>query len=301
MKICYVDEAGCCGALPLSTSDIQPVLAITGVIIDVQNLREATLELLHLKHRFYPGASPATTTYLGRILGEVKGADLRRDLCAGRRKRRTAGGFLQGVLALCEKADVRIVGRVWIKAPGRAFKGQSVYAVTLADIARHFQDYLERTNDVGVIVADSRSAALNSQMSHSIFTRKFKSGGDDYDRIIDLPTFGHSDNHAGLQIADLLASAILFPVAAYSYCRGHIQSIHIRAGYDHVKADYITRVRRLQHRYQEANGRWRGGLTVSDAIAARSTSVLFDIPPPQIVTLHEAARLLPLFRGSTAA
>jgi hypothetical protein len=40
-----------------------------------------------------------------------------------------------------------------------------------------------------------------------------------------MPLFGHSDNHAGIQAADLLCSAFLFPMATYMYCLGHIKTI----------------------------------------------------------------------------
>jgi hypothetical protein len=32
-----------------------------------------------------------------------------------------------------------------------------------------------------------------------------------------MPTFGHSENHAGLQLADLVCSALLFPMAMDAY------------------------------------------------------------------------------------
>jgi len=281
VKICYVDEAGCCGALPSANSDVQPVLVVAGLIIDYTRLHEATKELLHLKHKFFPGASPSNTTYLGRILGEVKGADLRRDFCCGRRKNRATKGFLNGVLNICGNADARLVGRIWIKEPGASFDGRSVYASSLQAIAEYYHDYLARADDLGMIVADSRTASLNSQMSHSIFTQKFKSSGDDFDRIIDLPTFGHSDNHAGLQIVDALCSAIIFPIAAHTYCTGLIRSVHLRPKYAELKAQYIEKIEAMQHRYKEASGRWRGGLVVSDAMTKRSGKLFFEVPPSE--------------------
>jgi len=44
--------------------------------------------------------------------------------------------------------------------------------------------------------------------------------GDLYDRLIELPTFAHSDNHAGLQVADAMCSALLTPIAVNTYCAG---------------------------------------------------------------------------------
>lgn len=60
-----------------------------------------------------------------------------------------------------------------------------------------------------------------------------------------------------------------------SYCRGHVQSLHVRSGYADIKSRYVTDINGLQHRYQEASGRWKGGLVVSDGLAQRPGSVLF--------------------------
>ena len=38
---------------------------------------------------------------------------------------------------------------------------------------------------------------------------------DAYDRLMEMPMFGHSDNHAGIQAADMICSAFLFPMAAF--------------------------------------------------------------------------------------
>jgi hypothetical protein len=42
---------------------------------------------------------------------------------------------------------------------------------------------------------------------------------------MEVPSFGHSDNHAGLQLADLICSAFLWPMAMHAYCEGHITVI----------------------------------------------------------------------------
>jgi hypothetical protein len=220
--------------------------------------------------------SPENTTYLGRILEEVKGAELRRDFCAGKRSRRAATGFVNGIFKIVEESKAKVVGRVWVKSPGEPFKGRSVYSKSLQSIAHSFHDYLSRTNDLGIIVCDSRNAAQNAQMSHSIFTQKFRSGGDAYDRIIDLPTFGHSKNHAGLQVADILCSAVVIPMAIHTYVESHLNSIHVRPGYKLIKQNYVKRLSSLQHRYQEANGKWRGGFIVSDALSKSPGGLLFD-------------------------
>ena len=74
MKICYIDEAGCTGHLPTSTSDVQPVLAFCGFILDAAHLKDATIRLIDAKRKFFPGLAPGSTK-LGWILKEVKGSD----------------------------------------------------------------------------------------------------------------------------------------------------------------------------------------------------------------------------------
>jgi len=113
-------------------------------------------------------------------------------------------------------------------------------------------------------------------VAHAIFTQKFRIAGDPYASIWEMPTFGHSNNHVGLQVADLLASALLFPIAAFAYCTGHITNgTHVKAGYSILRERYGERLRHLQFRYQDQGQRWRGGITVSDAHAHRNGAHLF--------------------------
>ena len=57
----------------------------------------------------------------------------------------------------------------------------------------------------------------HNDVSHSIFTQKFSPAARNYQRLVELPTFGHSENHAGLQICDIVCSALLFPIACFAY------------------------------------------------------------------------------------
>jgi hypothetical protein len=276
LKICYIDEAGCTGALISNTSDIQPVLAVTGLIIDYGQLHILTERFLNLKQRFFPGAMPASTKHMGWMLLEVKGADLRKDACAASRNlKRHAFGFLHELIKICEECSAKIVGRVWVKGIGEPINGTSIYTYSIQTIYTDFQNYLNQENDIGFVIADSRWKQLNTPVAHSIFTQKFKGTGDSYDRIIELPAFSHSDNHAGLQIADAICSAIVTPIAVHTYCEGHVTSVHVRPGYEDIKARFAARICALQHRYREASGRARGGLTISDGIGHRPGGLMF--------------------------
>ncbi|UWR91263.1 DUF3800 domain-containing protein [Phaeobacter inhibens] len=276
MKICYIDEAGCTGGLPTTTSSIQPTLTISGIFLDYSKLHQLTTDLIELKQRFFPKLLPITATHLDWIKAEVKGSDLRKRVCSGSRSdTRHAFGVLDKTTTLIERAEAKLVGRVWVKGIGKEMKGIPVYTSSIQSIYSDFQRYLTETNDYGFVVADSRVQHLNTQVAHSIFTQKFKGTGDAYDRIIELPAFSHSDNHAGLQVSDLLASAFITPIAINTYCEGHLTSVHVRSKYHLIKDKYRTWLKGLQYRYKEASGRSRGGIIVSDSLSARPGGEMF--------------------------
>lgn len=276
MKICYVDEAGCTGALATSTCPIQPTLILTATIIDYSKLHQLTDAWLNLKQNLFPSLAPASTTHMGWILPEVKGSDLRKGACSSsRNERRHSFRVLDKTLSILEGADAKLTGRVWVKGIGQPLNGRSVYTFSVQSIYTDFQNYLTKENDIGVVILDGRLKHLNTPVAHSVFTQKFKGTGDSFDRIVELPAFSHSDNHAGIQITDVVCSGILTPMAVETYCSGHVTNVHVRAGYSDVKRVFSPRIRRLQHRYQEASGRPRGGFVVSDNLTARSGSELF--------------------------
>ena len=125
-----------------------------------------------------------------------------------------------------------------------------------------------------MIIADSRMKPDNAIVAHSIFTKKF-GHNDVYPHILELPVFSHSDNHAGLQLADLLCSALLFPIAAYAYCTGHItHSPHVHPKFEELRTVFGARLHSLQYRFTET-GRTYGGITVHDSIAQRHGGFLF--------------------------
>lgn len=276
MYFCYVDEAGCTGGLPSAQSSIQPVFTLVGLAVEHSRIADLTRDFLKLKQRFFPGLMANATYYLDRVLQEVKGSELRADIrSTSRRRRRAAIGFLDHLLSLVEASDARLFGRVLIKSIGDQINSRAIYTASTQAICQYFQAFLGIRADEGVIIADSRTKAQNARVAHSIFTRKFKVAGDDYDRILEMPTFGHSENHAVLQIVDAICSGLVFPMAAHAYCSGRITSIHVSENYGQLRDRFGERLKRLQFRYQDASGRWRGGLTMSDALGHRQGSFLF--------------------------
>lgn len=173
------------------------------------------------------------------------------------------------------RCDARVFGRVWIKGIAAPINGTAIYTSSIQALCATFQNFLDARGEQGIVIADSRRPSQNARVSHSIFTQKYKVSGDPFHRIVEMPTFGHSENHAGIQIADLLCSALLFPMAVHSYCSGHVTNIHVRPGYEILKRRFGSVLKALQHRYQDENLRWRGGVTVSDELQRRSGGLLF--------------------------
>lgn len=276
MHLCYVDEAGCPGALPSPNSQIQPSLVLCGLIIPAQHLGNLTNRFLQLKCRFDPSIRRGTRHFLDTAKKELKGSDLRREIrIAGRNRRRYIFSFLDDVLDLLAEIDAKLLARIYIKNPGAPFDGRAVYASSIQQICTGFERHLAANSSTGLIIADSRTPALNSVVAHSIFTQKFQVAGDCYPHILEMPTFGHSENHVPIQITDLLCSALLVPMAHDVYCQGHINSIHVNDRDALIRERYAVRLRSLGYRYMD-NGRLRGGITLNDAIAHRSASALFQ-------------------------
>jgi hypothetical protein len=281
MFVFYTDEAGCTGALPSAMSPVQPVFILAGLVLREDRLKPVTHDLLNLKQRYFPRLLPASANFLDWITAEVKGADVRRQVRGtSRDNRRHALGVMDKLLALLERHDAKVLGRLYVKPIGGPFAGKAVYTSAVQSLATDFQQFLQTANADGLMIMDSRNKPLNVNVSHSVFTQKFKATGDAYDRLLEMPLFGHSDNHAGIQVADLLCSALLFPMATYAYCQGHVNNLHVDIRYMVIRDRFGERIKRLQFRYQDATKWWRGGITVSDGIGHQKGSLLFGPATP---------------------
>jgi hypothetical protein len=209
------------------------------------------------------------------VLTEVKGGEvLQMTRSDSRNKRRQADLIRTELLDLVEEYGCRLLGRIWVKELGKSLKPEATYCYAVQDISLHFSQYLLRESSTGLLIADGRSQSLNVPVAHSVFTQKWRAGGDPYPPLLEVPLFAHSDNHVGLQIADLIASTLIFPMAAYTYGAA-ARSVHGSPRYQPVRDSYGHRLRDLQYRYRDETGRWRGGLVVSDPAGKRSGSLLF--------------------------
>ena len=125
------------------------------------------------------------------------------------------------------------------------------------------------------MIADSRNKAKNANISHSVFTQWYSLAGNPYPNLIEVPTFGHSDNHAGLQLSDMLCSALLFPIVAERCCLPYmVDQTHCHAQHATLRTRYGQALRALEYRYQQA-GAWCGGVHLSDPLGGRRAPDLF--------------------------
>ena len=273
----FIDESGCTGQLlTKGNTPVQPVLVIAGIIIAAHELPFLTGELLRLKRRFYPAHFAAQPHQLDAILHELKGSLLRAAIAQGSAKERVhAIGLLDNIIGLLQGSNSLLLARVLVKGIGVPIDRTAVYTAAVQSLTSHFQTFLEVRQSNGLIVADSRTYYQNWPVSHSIFTQKFRSAGDRLDRLTEIPVFGHSLNHCGLQLCDLVCSALIAPIAINSFCVGHIQSVHVKPGFARIKTRYSAAIRAMQFRYQLSATRWTGGITVNDQLSHRSGASFF--------------------------
>lgn len=273
MLLAYLDESG--DEQPLRTPEDPPVLVIAAVVVGHENVKTIVWRFLQLKKRYNPSLAKDGVQLSDLIRFEVKGSNVRRDVrSATRRNRRRAIGFLDAVLKLLEEEHASILGEVYIK--GAKPLSTWVYPDAVARLASRFEHQLEAAGTQGMIIMDARTKVKNTPSVHRLTTARFKSGGDPISHLIESPTFGHSDAHVVLQIADLLASAFLFPMACVGYCNGLIHNVHINDTYAEVRKRYGPRVKALEYRYTDDDGKRITGVRVSDRLNFQPARALYD-------------------------
>lgn len=263
MLMCYVDESGDTGSLVPTERNSQPIFLMSAVIVKQASIAPLTRAIIDLKRRFFPAFGNGAKHWHDWLKVEVKGANLRRALREGTHDaRRHVIGFMDKALRLMEKNHAQIVSRIYLKEPNAEFNGSSVYPAAVQRLEMAFENRLQRDNEQGVFILDSRNKVKNVPVSHSIFTMKFGARGNGYDYLAELPLFGHSENHAMLQLADWVGSAFLSPMATRAYYAdiGAV-CVHADPAFDVVRARFGQRVKALQYRYEQ-DGRKLGGVAV---------------------------------------
>lgn len=273
--LCYLDESGDEQALRTATDP--PVLVIAGLVVDHQRVHSLIYNFLQLKKKFRPMLAKPTVQLSDLITHEIKGSDLRKDIRdGGRNARRAVYSLLNDTLDLLEESNAKIVGEIHIK--GTEPLTRWVYAVTVARVAEQLEAQSRAANTYGAMVLDARTKSKNVPSVHRITTERFRAGGaggNPYPRMVESPVFGHSDAHVALQVADLLASALLFPIACFAYAQGLINNIHLNESYGELRDRFGSRLRLLEHRYAGANGRHAGGIIVRDNLNNQRSLMLY--------------------------
>ncbi len=127
----------------------------------------------------------------------------------------------------------------------------------------------------GLVVMDGRDVQSDSGVSFSIFTQKHRArGGDAYPHVVEAPLLARTVTHAGLQIADALASGLLFPTATFAFCSNLGWNLHASPGFGLLRDRYGRRLEALQA-VRTPGGKTRNCVGVSDPLARRRASELF--------------------------
>ena len=280
LHFCYLDESGSELGRTITRAEMPPVFVLAGFIIPAAGAAQMTREFLAAKREYDPNRFQSASA-VECLEKEVKGGALFGSLVGkgGEKQRARTLAFLRGVLDLLERLDARLVGRFRVKSLGQEFDAGAVYASCLTAIAGNFQHFLNARRARGIVWCDLRrrpakkcedcgkpvfargSAGehLIAPVSRAVFVRKFGGKTDEYLRLLECPAFADSENHAGIQIADLLCSALIAPIAA-AYYRPDSPKASKRFFELRDEEGFGERMNRMQLRVEEL----RGALTPAD-------------------------------------
>lgn len=277
MQLCYVDESGTAETLVKVDGKQQPVIVIAGVSLPECDLTKITHDWIALKKRFYPSLAKQGHGWLDAILAEVKGTKLRKGFRdqASRRKRKQAIGMVDGTLKLLERYDAKILGRIWMKRLDVENDDMGIHASSLQFICRAFDAGLP-ASERGMVVVDSQTYQHNHRLAHSVFTQRFGKNPK-HTGLVDMPVFGHSDNHAGLQIADLLCSAVIAPTACAVYAGSYASwNMHCQSAYLDIRERFGSRLRALTYPWKHPKtGKGCPSVIVNDPISKRGARLMW--------------------------
>lgn len=279
MHLCYLDESGTGQVLNPAVPDSVPVLVIGGFTVPEPQVTALAWDFIALKKYFRPELSRLPT--LSQVVHhEIKGETLKRPFRkGGRNQRRRAHGFLDQLLSILEYRGCTVMARIWVKQEHVINDDTAMYAASVSALCANFEHYLAGRSSSGIAVLDSRNPTDNQGNVHCVTTRKFGKGGDRLPHLPESPVFGHSNTHLGLQIADLIVSAILAPAASVTYAGDLVGNVHCTPAFSEIRDRHCPRLKQLQHRYQGPTGRWTGGIVVSDARGQQSASKLLAVAP----------------------
>jgi hypothetical protein len=280
MLLCYIDEAGNEQVLDPMKPDAPPVLVIAGLVVPETAVKDLAWGFLKLKQRYLP-RQVGGQQLSALIATEIKGSNLRADIRSGSHRRTSwALGVLDRTMHLLEANRCALVSRVWVKREGRGLT-PSAYYMSVAGIAEDFHHRLQACERPGMMILDARTKVKNTPNALGVTTRKFRSGGDPLPRLVESPVFGHSDSHLGLQVVDIIASALIFPLACLAYCDNMSWNTHCHVNYQRIQQRYAERLHRLECREVIADGSRVGGVRVHDLRGHRASIEIFGFTAPR--------------------
>lgn len=280
MHLCYVDESGDAEALRSTIPDAAPVFVLVGVTVPLQAVNALTWAFLKLKKELNPSLAKDSVRLSDLIQAEMKGSKLRADFRKdgrGRNVRRRAFRAIDKIFELLEQHNCQLVGKIVVKVADQPSPPaeRAVYSPAISEMAASFQAQLAAADTDGLMILDARTKVKNTPSVMGVTTQRFRKGGSAYPNLVESPLFGHSDTHVPLQIADIIASAVLFPIACSEYCSDLAWNTHPHVRYKQVKERYGDKLQRLEYRYTDGDGSRRGGFQVIDPIDRRPTHLLF--------------------------
>jgi hypothetical protein len=274
--ICYGDEAGDTAVYDPSEPTSTPVFVLAGIAVGTARADRLLMDYLALKSAYDPALKNRLLADV--IRHEVKGARLRRAIRAtdSPRSARRAVIYLDRTLRLLEVSGCRIMGRVLVKGEGEEYSPAATYPSAVAEVAETFNDYLAAADDCGLMILDAQTKVKNQGNVHTITTRRYHKGGNAYPALIESPVSGHSDTHVMLQLADLLASALVYPAAVAAYLDPDPGDPQRSPAYQTVRELFGRRLANLEWRFTDGQGRSRGGFRVVDRRERRPARLLFN-------------------------
>lgn len=275
MYFAYIDESGGTED-PLQDKSSTPVRTIVTLMVPASAIPQLTRDYVALKTKYFYQKMQSARS-LDLILAEVKGSELlKMTRSSSRNKRRAADRFRTELLRLVANHGGLITARVWVKSHGQSLDDRKTYGQAMQDASQHFNALLEERDDIGVIVADSRNHESNRQVAHSVFTQMWRAGTNPYPRVAEVPMFAASENHAGIQIADLIATTLVFPMSIAAFCVPVRGNVHDPRRYAEVRRKFSSHLRQVAYKYKA--DKWtRGGIKVSGDLGTKTQSMFFEV------------------------
>jgi uncharacterized protein DUF3800 len=244
MFLIYADESGSADrhSEPLLSGQT-PLFVLGSLILHADGWRSIDRAYRDLKGQFF-------SKEIGRgraELYEVKGSDLIKPSNRDSRRRHT---FVRRVLTLCSENQMAGFMVAFKKNATRPTSRVSMYNMALQYLSERFSCFLEETHAgltpgfeaqpaQGIIVADSRmrNLDLNVATSHLSFIFGHPVGQQCL-RLIEAPTFTHSELSVGIQLTDIFA-ACLYARLYRRHCRtiaGAVDYSHTAYADDYLDA-----------------------------------------------------------------